>query len=168
MPIPYINKTDDELFDYLNFVLIGWIVLAVFPRWKYSVPIAKFVGLIYAVLYVVLMYDSIAIHPIDLGPKYPTIVDAFASLDGIHKMFSYKSAVFGGWVHYVVFDLWTGIYIVSDAKASGIVTNIFNQLILLPILFFTMMLGPTGLLLYSIIKAIHQAIFSTSNKIKSK
>jgi len=95
MPIPYVNKTDDELFDYLNFVLIGWVLLAILPRWKYTLPIAKLVGLAYAVLYVVLMYDSMAIHPINLGPKYKTIIDAFASLDGIHTMFSHKSAVFG-------------------------------------------------------------------------
>jgi len=101
MPIPYINKTDDELFDYLNFVLVGWVLLAFLPRWRYSIVIAKVVGLAYAVLYVILMYDSIAIHPINLGPKYPTIMDAFSSLDGIHTMFSHKSAVFGGWVHYV-------------------------------------------------------------------
>ena len=168
MPIPYINKTDDELFDYLNFVLIGWILLAIFPRWKYTINIAKMIGLCYAALYVVLMYDSIVINPIDLGPKYPTIMDAFASLDGIHKMFSFKSAVFGGWVHYVVFDLWTGIYIVSDSVHCGMVSNIINQLILVPILFFTMMLGPTGLLFYHIIKTIYQLIFPTNNKIKSK
>jgi hypothetical protein len=44
------------------------------------------------------------------------------------------------------------------------VTNVFNQLILIPILFFTMMLGPTGLLLYSIIKSIFQSLFPKKNK----
>jgi len=67
-------------------------------------------------------------------------------------------------VHYVVFDLWTGIYIVQDSINIKMVTNVFNQLILIPILFFTMMLGPTGLLLYSIIKSIFQSLFPKKNK----
>ena len=82
----------------------------------------------------------------------------------ISSFFTFSLLSLGGWVHYVVFDLWTGIYIVSDSINIKMVTNIFNQLILIPILFFTMMLGPTGLLLYSIIKVL----FLTLYPIKSK
>ena len=49
-----------------------------------------------------------------------------------------------GWVHYLVFDLFVGAWIVRDARRRGI-----HHGLVLPCLFFTLMLGPIGLLLYA-------------------
>ena len=150
-----VKATNDELFDVLliksPLVLIAWALLAFVPRWKYSQPLAKAIGLFFAVLYVLLMVDGMVFHPMDIpktyGPKFSTLLDLFSSLEGVHKLFSDKGACFGGWVHYVVFDLWAGIWISNDAIEKGF------PLILLPVvLFLTMMLGPSGLFTYFLLK----------------
>lgn len=46
------------------------------------------------------------------------------------------AAVLPAWVHYVAFDLWTGMWMARDAVARGV-----PQLLLIPCLFGTLMLG---------------------------
>ena len=52
-----------------------------------------------------------------------------------------------GWTHYLAFDLFVGLWIARDADAKG-----FSRLVQLPILFFTLMAGPIGLLLWLVIR----------------
>ena len=47
------------------------------------------------------------------------------------------------WVHYLVFDLLVGRGIVADAHANGI-GIVGHWLFVVPCLFFTLMLGPSG------------------------
>ena len=103
MGISFVDLTDDELFPVTNWVLPAWALLALLPRWYYTFPIVKLFALSFAVLYVALILDTLVFHPIG------TSIDDFKSLDGLLKLFSKKGALFGGWVHYIVFDLWTGM-----------------------------------------------------------
>ena len=103
MGISFLDLTDDELFPITNWVLPAWALLALLPRWGYTFPIVKLFALSFAALYVALMLDTLVFHPIGSS------IDDFKSLDGLLKLFSNKSALFGGWVHYIVFDLWTGM-----------------------------------------------------------
>jgi hypothetical protein len=104
MGIPYLDLTNDQLFPITNIALPVWVLLALLPRWKYTFPIVTIVTLFFSVLYVLLMIDTLIFNPIDAG------ISDFANLDGLLKLFSFKSAIFGGWVHYLAFDLWTGMY----------------------------------------------------------
>ena len=153
-----IKATNDELFDLLlmksPLVLIAWILLALVPKWKYTFTIAQGTGLFFSLLYVLLFVDGF-VNPIDMSqitqnPKFKTPLDCFYSLEGVHTLFSLKAACFGGWVHYVVFDLWTGIWITNDSIEKKV-----PQLLTILCLFFTMMLGPSGLLLYFVIRTIY-------------
>lgn len=103
MGIPYLNMTDDELFPITNLAVVGWALLAFLPRWSYTFPVATTLSLFYSALYILLMLDTLIFSPIDAG------INDFASLDGLLKLFSFKAAIFGGWVHYIAFDLWTGM-----------------------------------------------------------
>ena len=47
-----------------------------------------------------------------------------------------------------MFDLWTGMWIARDSVERKV-----PQLLLIPSLFFTMMLGPSGLVLYFVVSA---------------
>ncbi|MCZ8170432.1 MAG: DUF4281 domain-containing protein, partial [Brevundimonas sp.] len=49
--------------------------------------------------------------------------------------------------HYLAFDLFVGLWIARDADAKG-----FGRVIQLPFLFFTLMAGPVGLLLWLIVR----------------
>jgi membrane protein required for beta-lactamase induction len=54
-----------------------------------------------------------------------------------------------GWVHYLAFDLFVGNWMLINGRKHNV-----SHLALIPCLFFTFMLGPVGLLLYFIVRAI--------------
>lgn len=103
MGIPFLNVTEDEIFPVVNLVFPAWALLALLPRWKYTMPVVRMVALSYSFLYVALLSDVLFVHPINVS------MNDFNSLDGLLNFFSYKSAMLVGWVHYIAFDLWTGM-----------------------------------------------------------
>ena len=56
--------------------------------------------------------------------------------------FQRKEIAFG-WVHFLAFDLFVGRWVYLDSRE-----NVINAWIMAPVLFFCLMLGPIGLLLY--------------------
>ena len=148
-----VTTSNDDLFDLLliksPLVLIAWGLLALVPRWKFTMPIVQSIGLLFALLYVLIFIDGFY-NPVDMSKlgngKFKTPFDCFYSLEGVETLFKLKSACFGGWVHYIVFDLWTGLWITRDSLERQI-----PQLLLVPCLFFTMMLGPCGLFSYTVL-----------------
>lgn len=81
----------------------------------------------------------------------------FDSLANVKSLFSSDEAVLAGWIHYLVFDLFVGMWIAQDGTKRGI-----NRWILLPSLLGTFMLGPVGLLLYIIIRSVRLKRFPHS------
>ena len=71
----------------------------------------------------------------------------FGNLEEVMILFKNPKAVLAGWIHYLVFDLLTGRWIALDAVKNGI-----SKWFVAPCLFFTLMLGPVGFLLYTILK----------------
>ncbi|SIN99042.1 ABA4-like family protein [Algoriphagus halophilus] len=74
----------------------------------------------------------------------------FDTLANVKLLFSSDDALLAGWIHYLTFDLFVGMWICHNADKCGI-----NRWILLPCLVLTFIAGPTGLLLYIIIRVIH-------------
>ncbi len=135
--------TYDLLFGYAgNLAMIGWILLILVPYWKYTRPIVQYglVSILLSVLYLYLVF---------LAPGGSMDFSAFGSLEGVMGLFTDPKSTLAGWVHYLAFDLWIGSWEVGDAKKHGI-----NRWYLIPCLFLTFMLGPVGLLLYLILRAI--------------
>jgi hypothetical protein len=118
--------------------LLGWILLLAFHRtmWIAKVLTGTFIAF-FAVLYTWLVVTNLGSFS----------MDSFNSLDSIAALFQSKAALLAGWIHYLAFDLFTGIYIVTDARKQGI-----SFWVLLPCLFFTFMFGPFGLLLYLLLR----------------
>ena len=75
--------------------------------------------------------------------------EAFSTLEGVKAMFTTNVAVLTGWVHYLVFDLLVGNWIVNNEQKHNI-----NHYLIIPCLLFCFMLGPVGVLLYSVIKLV--------------
>jgi hypothetical protein len=71
----------------------------------------------------------------------------FGSIDEIRALFADDSALVAGWFHYLAFDLFVGTWIVRD----GIERRI-PALLLLACLPLTFLFGPSGLLLYLILR----------------
>ena len=120
--------------------LLCWILLFVLyqKRWVYQLLFSG-VFVVMGIAYVIFIFKGMG------GDSQ----GGFDSLANVKLLFTNDEALLAGWIHYLVFDLFVGMWICQDAAKTGI-----NRWILLPCLFLTFMLGPAGLLLYSIIRAI--------------
>lgn len=143
--------TADAIFKLCNTIaLVSWIVLIVAtPFWKYT---SKFlVGT--AVILFCIFYTWLIVTNFNAGD-----FEKFSTLDGVTGLFANKTMVVGGWVHYLAFDLMTGVWITNNAKLHRI-----NHWVTVPVLFFTFMLGPVGLLLYFIIRFVKTKKYFAEN-----
>lgn len=131
----------DFLFSVANaWILPAWLLLAVLPRWKGTPYIVVLAGVVpLAICYSVLLLSSLG----ELNP------DAFSTLDTLGDAFSSKQALLTGWVHYLAFDLFVGFVITYDSLRNRI-----HTVLRIVVLFFTLMAGPLGWILYFIIRSV--------------
>lgn len=76
----------------------------------------------------------------------------FSSLEGIVSLFreATPESAAAGWLHYLAFDFWMGSWLLQNSQQKGIP----HLWVVLPLL-CTFMLGPMGVLTYSIVYGIH-------------
>jgi hypothetical protein len=131
----------DALFSLLNTLALGsWLIIIFFPRWHSADKlIVGVVITLLCIIYLVLLLKSF--HFSD--------VRQFNSLKGVGNLFSNPWMLLAGWVHYLAFDLLTGLFIVKNAAKLGI-----RHLAVIPSLVLTFMLGPVGLLAYLVTRYI--------------
>jgi len=129
----------ETLFSIANtWILPGWLLLLFAPSWKYTGRIVFYlIILVLAVTYAVLLFG-------DLGSFDP---EAGSSLAGLTEAFSGPKPALIGWIHYLAFDLFAALVIAKDARRIGV-----NRFLMVVPLFFTLMTGPVGLLLYTLIR----------------
>lgn len=132
--------TPDSLFSIASAaVLPGWIALACAPLARARLVLAaRLIAVLLAGLYVSLLVTGLA-------GEGPPAGAGFSTLDGVRLLLSSPQALLAGWVHYLVFDLWVGSWEAED--------NSLPHWQLLPCLALTFLAGPTGLLLYHLLKA---------------
>ena len=135
------------LFTICNtLILVVWGAILIFPKSTLSKHLISFpwvpLGISFFYIYFITVSGG--------------IMDAdFSKLDGILKLFkeaTLESAA-AGWLHYLAFDFWVGCWMLKDSQKKGI-RHIF---IILPML-FTFMLGPTGILFYTLILLFHNKL----------
>lgn len=134
--------TPDQLFQLASAaVLPGWLALATAPLWRTrAVLVARLVAAALAGLYVCLLVAGLAGEGVPEGA-------GFTTLAGVRLLLSSEAALVAGWVHYLVFDLWVGSWEAGDAGRHGV-----PHALLLPCLLLTLMAGPTGLMLYLLLR----------------
>lgn len=122
--------------------LVMWVALVFLPRWPALLAAILYlgVGLLSAAYAVFLIAVVTGIAPGGEGGD-------FSSIEGVRQIFSSDAGVTIGWVHYLAFDLFVGLWIARDADAKG-----FSRLVQAPILFATLMAGPLGLFLWLAIR----------------
>jgi hypothetical protein len=132
--------TASIVFQIVNtIVLPAWLILIFLPKKSWRNPIIYSFAALMAVVYVFYVFTGLG----DLNPQ------DFSKLEGVKAMFSSDKAVLTGWVHYLVFDLLVGNWIVNNAQKHNL-----NHYLIIPCLFFCFMFGPLGYLLYSIVKLV--------------
>lgn len=136
--------TPDALFSLASAaVLPGWIALAFAPLARARmVLVARLIAVLLSGLYVTLLVTGLA-------GEGPPPGAGFDTLEGVRLLLSSPEALLAGWVHYLVFDLWVGSW---EAEDNG-KTVALPHVLLLPCLALTFLAGPTGLLLYHLLKA---------------
>lgn len=120
-------------------VLPFWLALMIIPNHKIVKNLITIVAVALALVYASMV-------PVFLEMEE----GGFGSLEELMLLFKNPQAVLAGWVHYLVFDLLTGRWIALDAVKNGI-----SKWFVAPCLVFTLMLGPIGFLLYTILKYLY-------------
>lgn len=124
-----------------NFGLLAWLALLAslfVPRIRaWTWPATQFaVPGLWGVLYVALLVQGM-----------PETEGSFSSIEGVRSLFASDSALTAGWLHYLAFDLFVGTWIARDSVERRI-----HGLLVAPCLALTLMFGPSGLLLYLLLR----------------
>ena len=137
----------DAIFGAANMLaLIMWAGLILLPRWPALLSAVLYLGvgllcLAYAALLIAIV--SGGIDPV--GGQAPGV--DFTSIEGIRTIFASDGGVTVGWIHYLAFDLFVGLWIARDADAKR-----FSRLVQAPVLLATFLAGPLGLLVWLAIR----------------
>jgi hypothetical protein len=130
-----------HFFQFVNLIaLVGWIMLIGFPTWR-NTPKGILNGVIAMLCF---FYYSTVMAWWWEGPR-----GGFDSLANVMLLFTSERAVLAGWVHYLAFDLFVGLWITLDAQKISL-----KRGILIPVQLLTFMFGPIGLVLYMIIRRL--------------
>jgi hypothetical protein len=124
---------------------ISWLLLIVFPRkrainfWLCGTIVPSVIGAFYTILCAVYWFDAPG-----------SFFDRFGSHRGMLSMFnSSEGLLLAGFVHYLAFDVFIGSWQARRATAAG-----WPYWLLFICLIVTLLFGPTGLLLFSVISLV--------------
>lgn len=134
-----------------NYALLMWLILAFAPR-----RTAILTGLFYGGIGLLAAAYAGIIIPLMAG-----LIDGgsgaapdFTTLAGVQQLLSSHGGATVGWIHYLAFDLFVGLWVARNADKYG-----FARWLQIPILLFVLMLGPLGLVLYLLLR------FTRHNKV---
>ncbi|PJZ70974.1 hypothetical protein CH373_00065 [Leptospira perolatii] len=131
--------TPEIVFSIANpFAAIGWLLLAILPNTKITKLLVRS-GLWSGALSVIYLFIILF--------NFGRSEGGFSSLPGVALLFQNQWVLLAGWIHYLAFDLFLGIWETKEAEALGI-----PRWVLIPCLFLTFMLGPIGFLLFYIVR----------------
>ena len=145
----------DLIFKLCNIAaLASWVLLVAAPRWKLVPQIIRWgVMTLMAVLYSVLI--AVYFFRIDGG--------GFSSLAAVQALFTSREVALAGWVHYLAFDLFVGLWIAEKSDNLGIA-----RIVQAPVLVTTFMFGPLGYLLFQAVLAFNSAFGSVNKRNESE
>jgi len=128
------------IFNFCNIlILIAWGAIIISPQKKISEILISYpwIPLTLSFFYIYFIIISGGLMEAD-----------FSSLNGIVTLFKKATpeSAAAGWLHYLAFDFWVGTWIIKHSRKE----KISNKIIVLPLL-FTFILGPAGILVYSLI-----------------
>lgn len=138
----------DSLFGIANlWAMLSWAILILVPRKPLALSAVFYAGvgllcLAYAALLGLLLADGV-----DPGATGDGAAAGYTSIAGVRGIFMSDGGVTVGWIHYLAFDLFVGLWIARDADQKQ-----FSRLLQAPVLLLTFMAGPGGLLVWMAIR----------------
>ena len=131
----------ETIFQLSNLLVMPfWFLMILVPRWRWteriigSPWIAAPAALLYATLVVPGMMDLL---PALANPNLTDIAALLGTPEGATV----------AWAHFVAFDLFVGRWVYVDSRTRNITAWLIS-----PTLFFCLMFGPLGLLIYLVIR----------------
>ncbi len=131
----------ESVFSFVStLALFSWIALFIFysQEWIYRL---LFSGILIILALIYLYFISVGLYSGGNG--------GFGSLAEVRILFEKDEALLAGWIHYLAFDLFVGMWTSRDAWLIKV-----NRWLLLACLLFTFMLGPIGFLIYFILRSV--------------
>lgn len=128
-----------------SLALLAWAVLVLAPRKP-----AVLAGVLYLGIGLLCLIYSCAIIGLIAGvlPGGGAGGGAdFTSIQGVKVLFASDAGATVGWVHYLAFDLFVGLWMARDADAKG-----FSRWVQAPVLLATFMVGPLGLFIWLLVR----------------
>ncbi len=128
----------DAIFSGANtLALMSWLALITLPRWRWlrlvlQVGVVLGLCLLYAVLIQAYFFK------VEGG--------GFFTLNAVQKLFTSREIALAGWIHYLAFDLFVGLWIAQRADFMGL-----SRWLQAPILITTFMFGPIGLMAFAVV-----------------
>lgn len=126
----------EALFRLANMTAItGWIALIFLPRrWKPLLWLPK---------YAIPALLALGYSGLMLVNFFTVEGGGYGSLGEVRALFAVDAVLVAGWLHYLAFDLFVGVWIAERSDDAGI-----SRLIQAAFLIATFMFGPVGLLLF--------------------
>lgn len=135
----------ETIFTIANvWAMIGWLALAFAPRKPQVLALILYLSVFLLCLAYAILLGMLLGGWTDAGSAS---AGSFTTLAGVMALFSGQAAMLLGWVHYLAFDLFVGMWIARDADQKG-----FGRAVQWPVLFLTLMAGPLGLLIWLIVR----------------
>ena len=137
----------DGLFSLSNLTVMPfWLLMIVLPRWRWTERIMRspLVALLPALIYAALVLPRFG--AIFAAVRNPTLV-------GIVSILGTPEGATIAWAHFLAFDLLAGRWAYLDSRERGV-----SSLLMAPILFFVLMLGPIGFLLYLAVRGLYSLL----------
>ena len=134
------------MFDAGNIIaLLAWGLLIFGPRKTLVATAILYCGVGVLCLAYAVGLTSLLAGLFDSGGQ--TGAAGFTSIAGVRAMSASDGGVAVGWMHYLAFDLFVGLWVAKDADAKG-----FSRIVQTPVLAAVFLTGPLGLLIWLIIR----------------
>lgn len=128
----------------LAFKIINLLPMPIWLTWVLA-PRSRAARYFCDALWPWVVLGAVYVTLIVVGMTRPGAGGGFSSLAGVMAGFDSAWLTLGGWAHYLCFDLFVARWIIRDAPTAGYKLS--------PILLLTLMFGPAGLLVYSLVRA---------------
>ena len=125
------------LFNLSNlFIMPFWALMIFLPHWRWTQRIMRSLWPVTALaaVYAALLFSQ-------AGSAAESLLSP--TLEGIAGLLGTPGGAAAGWVHFLAFDLFVGRWAYLDSRQRNL-----SAWLVSPALFFTLMAGPLGLLLY--------------------
>jgi hypothetical protein len=119
-----------------------WALMILAPGWSFT---QKVIASPLVAVPPMLVYAALVL------PQFGPFLAGVSSPDlpGVMTLLGTPVGAAAGWAHFIAFDLFVGRWMYLDARERGV-----HPLVMAPVLVFTILLAPLGLLVYLVLRAV--------------